>query len=399
MRVVLVRTDDEDTRAGVHDVFTPERLPCSWRYSTIAAPLCDPSRMCVHTGRHAHNHGLRTNGPPIHYPDNLAKWLQDAGVHTAHVGKWTTVSFSPTDYGPGWSEYRSTQQGRYYDFLTSRSSGPGLLITGQYHTDWVFQQAAQILGGTSGPIFLVVDLTAPHRSLNPAGNPIPAPRHLGSLDSWTPSWPPNFTLTGQEEQDAVFLARRRGECLMAVDEGVKLLTDVDPDAVMMRTSDNGLMMGSHGLLVVKNVPWREAFEVPLRARGPMFTAGETINRIVSNVDLAPTILELFQVSTPSGVILDGESLLQPTSRGYALVRGWNAPGGQCRTFSLIFSKRRTYILRHEGGTLDEQGCPLGTSEVSYDLIQDPYQMSPKTPTQAERDELDMLVGCSGGACL
>ena len=61
----------------------------------VSFPLCCPSRATLNSGQYAHNHGVRGNGPPrggfqaLTDRDNLlATWLQAAGYHTVHIGKY-----------------------------------------------------------------------------------------------------------------------------------------------------------------------------------------------------------------------------------------------------------------------------------------------------------------------
>ncbi len=73
--------------------------------------LCCPSRATFLTGQYSHNHGVLDNKAPsggftrfeaLHGDNNLAVWLQDAGYHTAMIGK--TLNGYPGDVGARWVE-------------------------------------------------------------------------------------------------------------------------------------------------------------------------------------------------------------------------------------------------------------------------------------------------------
>lgn len=54
--------------------------------------------------------------------------------------------------------------------------------------------------------------------------------------------------------------------------------------------DNGFMFGEHGL-IDKRAAYEESMRVPLVARCPsLFPAGRSIEQVVANIDIAPTML-------------------------------------------------------------------------------------------------------------
>ena len=91
--------------------------------------------------------------------------------------------------------------------------------------------------------------------------------------------------------------------LQAVDRAVgRLLRALEDtgrldDALVIFTSDNGLLWGEHRW-VKKEVPYEEAIRVPLvvRADGIVGEAPRTDGHLVANIDLAPTIAAAAGVS-------------------------------------------------------------------------------------------------------
>jgi N-acetylglucosamine-6-sulfatase len=75
----------------------------------------------------------------------------------------------------------------------------------------------------------------------------------------------------------------------------------------MFTSDNGFLRGQHRLDSGKANPYEEAIRVPLLARGPGFPEGVRDDRLVGNVDLAPTILDIAGADADRQI--DGRSIL------------------------------------------------------------------------------------------
>jgi len=86
------------------------------------------------------------------------------------------------------------------------------------------------------------------------------------------------------------------------------------DTVVVLTADHGEEFLEHGGLTHGQTLYREVLHVPLLVRLPGAVSGTTsIDRIVQQVDLLPTILELAGLDVPPG--LDGASLLRGEDDG------------------------------------------------------------------------------------
>jgi arylsulfatase A-like enzyme len=84
-------------------------------------------------------------------------------------------------------------------------------------------------------------------------------------------------------------------------------------ALVIYTSDNGMMWSAHGLLD-KRYPYAPSVHVPLFVRWPgHVTAGATSSNMVANIDVAPTILDATGTSFDPSQI-DGHDLLGPYVR-------------------------------------------------------------------------------------
>jgi uncharacterized sulfatase len=89
------------------------------------------------------------------------------------------------------------------------------------------------------------------------------------------------------------------------------------------TSDHGYMIGDHGLWHKGNAVWLvegktgvrpnmfdDAARVPLLISWPsVIASGTTITRVVSNLDVFPTILELAGLGLPANLTIRGRSLV------------------------------------------------------------------------------------------
>lgn len=79
------------------------------------------------------------------------------------------------------------------------------------------------------------------------------------------------------------------------------------NTVVMFTSDNGFLRGQHRLDSGKSNPYEEAIRVPLLVRGPGFPKRARDERLVGNIDLAPTILEI--AGAAGAQVIDRHSML------------------------------------------------------------------------------------------
>jgi arylsulfatase A-like enzyme len=107
--------------------------------------------------------------------------------------------------------------------------------------------------------------------------------------------------------------QQRLEALLSVDDAVASivakLRSVGElgNTLILFTSDNGFFHGEHRVPTGKVLVYEPSIRVPLLMRGPGIPRGKTLDQLVSNADLAPTILDAAH-ATP-GRAQDGRSLL------------------------------------------------------------------------------------------
>jgi arylsulfatase A-like enzyme len=151
-------------------------------------------------------------------------------------------------------------------------------------------------------------------------------------------------------------------------------------------SDNGLFRGDHGFMS-KALHYEESIRVPMFAVGPGITPG-TDNSLVTNVDIAPTLLDLAGVKVPE--TMHGKSLKKvllerkPLGREYVLFELPDANKVlETRPCYSLRSSRWKYIQTFEHGKHEPY-----TFEELYDLQADPFEMS----NVADQPEHTDLVG-------
>ncbi|MBA2450229.1 MAG: sulfatase-like hydrolase/transferase [Chloroflexi bacterium] len=143
-------------------------------------------------------------------------------------------------------------------------------------------------------------------------------------------------------------------------------TGQDENTYIFFTSDNGFHLGQHRLRSGKQAPYEEDIRVPLIVRGPGVDAGRVEERIVGNVDLAPTFARLAGVVAPEYV--DGRSLVP-------LLR--DDPPSEWR---------RAYLLQHEDSDGTDPQDPMDLDQQ----VQRPGRRQDRQPGRLDITEFTGL---------
>ena len=369
--ILVILTDDQTLDSLPHD---PPVMPYlqrqvqtsgEWTRFTNAfvnTPLCCPSRATMLTGLYSHHTGVEGNdeGADLDDSSTIATSLHDAGYRTGLVGKY--LNNYPFDRGayvpPGWDRFFAKENQSdatvYGDYtvvddgvVRTYGSGPR-----DYATDVLAREAVEFIRSTPQrqPFLLFFAPSAPHAPWVPAdrdagayaGMSIPDAPSVGEADvSDKPAWIRSLPPITEDQRGEFRSDRRRGyETLRAVDAALRSIDDAlrvrgeYGDTVVFYLTDNGYALGEHRW-ETKSCPYEPCVHIPFLVRVPGSPGGAD-DRLVSNVDLAPTIAELAGVRPARAQ--DGQSLVSalrgaapPTRNGVLLefaggggVPGWSA---------------------------------------------------------------------------
>ena len=393
----------------------------------VTNSICAPSRATVLTGKYSHLNGQMVNGPAFDgSQQTFPKLLQAAGYTTAMIGKWHLRS-APT----GFDHYQVlVGQGPYYN-PPIRTPTDTTIIEG-YTTDILTDLALNWLEDgrpKDKPFLLMYQHKAPHRNWQPGPDHIddfmdqefempatfyddhsghssaPAqsvmridqhlnandlkitpPRNLTDeqLARWNESYDPRNEavrasgLHGAELDQWKFNRYMRDylRAVQSVDDNIGRVLDyldetgLADNTVVIYASDQGWYLGEHGWYD-KRWMYEPSLKTPFIVRWPGQTeAGVRNSDLVSNVDFAPTFLDIAGADIPAD--MQGKSLVSilkegsdPDFRDAFYYQYYEYPASHC-------------VRRHYGVRTDRYKLIYfyGIDEWEmYDLQEDPDEVS------------------------
>jgi arylsulfatase A-like enzyme len=367
------------------------------------APWTSPSVASIFTSRYLSQHGVVAfNSVLAAEETTLAEVLRTAGYATGAFSANGLIS-RKAGFHQGFDEYRA-------HLLLG---DPGLRFTRPAkRADEITEEALRWLdsvrapNGATPPVFLYLHYMEPHA---PYG---PPPELLARVRAGKP--PLDVARVNQE-----FIASALGppspEVLdaildtydaevLAIDAALRRLMDAlerrDVDALVVITADHGEEFRDHGGWGHGKTLYDELIHVPLIVRAPGQTHGGVIRRLVSSVDIAPTVLEVARLEIPAS--FEGVSFardLDPGGTGTSLwrylARFWDD------------RPRPTAFSEHYRQTEAEAAIPSHQSSVVldgnklitwtdgrrefFDLERDPREQQPNRVDPLVRDDVSTTL--------
>jgi arylsulfatase A-like enzyme len=137
------------------------------------------------------------------------------------------------------------------------------------------------------------------------------------------------------------------------------------NTLIVITSDHGEAFGEHNFVGHLQSLEEHQLRIPLLIRRPRQPAGERVERLVSQVDLLPTILDAAGIAAPNHV--QGRSLLQPEAEGRDVTFAESYIDGDIRRLRPDYPERELAVL---SGNLRLISQSNGEIQV-FDLAADP----------------------------
>jgi arylsulfatase A-like enzyme len=324
--------------------------------------ICGPSRAAILTGKYSHVNGYYKNYKGGVF--NNQQWtypqaLKEAGYQTALVGKWHLAS-EPIGFDYYKYHISRGEQGLYWNpvyndnGVNRKEKGYATNLTTDFALDWLNSR------NTKEPFCLLLQFKAPHRQWAPdtkyenlwEGQEMPYPTTFNDTyegreltagdtemtmdyftrqdmkmippDSLSKSdrrkWSqfgfkpneiviPDENLSPQEVREWKYQKYIKDylATIRSVDDNIgRVLAylkehGLEENTVVIYASDQGFFLGEHGFFD-KRFMYEESLKMPLVIRYPgKIKPGTIVDDIVSNIDFAPTLLDMAGVAAPEQV--------------------------------------------------------------------------------------------------
>lgn len=341
--IVFLFADDQSTYSvgcyGNKDVKTPnmdqlgrDGVIFDKHYNTTA--ICMASRASVFTGMYEYKTGCNFSHGDMHedvWAKSYPVLLREAGYLTAFAGKFGIVvkgkglcaeDFDFWGGGPGQTNYQTSKNKSMQKYAAQY---PHSTLSYAAFAQDVIRESVE----RKKPFCLSISFKAPHKPATPdpqfddvyAGKTFTKPANFGrefgehlSLQSKSGRQYPRFTEWNYDTDYDGEMAKYHQQ-VYGIDVALGMILDelkaqdIADNTVIIYTSDNGYICGSHGY-GSKVLPMEESSRVPLMIydpRSPLNGKQMRCDRLTGNIDFAPTILELAGVPVPAN--MDGKSLL------------------------------------------------------------------------------------------
>ena len=412
--LVFLMSDDQSTYSmgcyGNDDVQTPnldglarKGMIFDNHYDTTA--ICMASRATVLTGMFEFktgcnfSHGDMANGI---WQKSYPMLLKEAGYRTAFAGKFgLDVSLEPggkerlivgKDFdkwggGEGQTSYKTKQNPTMRDYADEHPHST--LSYGAFGRDFIKESAE-----SDQPFCLSISFKAPHKPATPdpkfddiyKGKTFKKPANFGRENGT--HFAKQSQMDRQYERFHSWHYSDNYDKVMAtyhqqvygIDQAVGMIlaalaqTGTDKNTVVIYTSDNGFLCGSHGY-GSKVLPYEESTRVPMIIFDPREeNSGRSLrsDALTGNCDFAPTMLKLAGVPVPAN--MDGRDLMtlyrDPAAeihKALPLINVWGKSATHCLS---VVTKNHKYIYWYY--TDKEQG--MEPTEELYQLNKDPLEM-------------------------
>lgn len=416
MKNIIFYFSDQQRWDTVNEEVTPNLMKLAdegvlFENSFTCQPVCGPARSCLQSGMYATETGCYTNG--IALPRDitpLAEYFNRAGYQTAYIGKWHLGS----DKYPGIGVHcektaiPKDRQGKYQywraaDCLEFTSHGYGGYIfdgdgnkidfTG-YRADCINDFALEFLDkrDKDKPFFMFVSQLEPHHQND--HNHVEG--YKETIDKYKDyPLPDDLTfLKGNYKEmypDYISAINRLDYNVGKLVEKLKSLGIYD-DTIIIYTSDHGCHFLTRNF-EYKRSCHESSIHTPLIIKGGGFEGGKRDGRLVSLIDLPPTMLSMAGIKIP------------PNFKGFDLTKETDDPETQRKCVFLQISESqcgraiRTDRFMYSVKDLNPTGYLHENSKVYfedylYDLKKDPIEKHNlvKNPKYAHvRRELKYLL--------
>jgi len=359
-------------------------------------PVCGPTRAVLQSGVYPTTNGTHTNGRALPKDSTtLARLFNQAGYRTGYIGKWHLGDdqIVPADQRGGYQDWLGVNalemssdayQTRMWDENNNPVDLPG------YRVDACADAAIRYIDkNKERPFFLFLSFIEPHFQNHIDSYPAPD----GYEEKYTARWtPPDLQALGgtsaQHLPGYYGMVKRLDEAYGRVRDALKSL-HLDRDTIVLFTSDHGCHFKTRND-EYKRSGHESSIRIPCVATGPGFEGGGRIKKLVSNLDIPPTLLDAAGLGVPAH--FQGASALP-------LARDHRAPWrddmyvqiSESSVARALRTERFKYIVTAPNAHQwhDATAAEYAETEL-YDLHADPWELTNLVEYKTHRGIMDAL---------
>lgn len=312
-------------------------------------PVCGPARACLQTGMYATKNGCIENGIPMRETDvHIADLFNAAGYDTAYIGKWHLASRGMQYKQKGVPE--NLRGGYKYwlaaDLLEFSSNGSrGVLwdndcrevkfegVRADSMTDFALDY---LRDRRDKPFFLFISYLEPHHQNTSFRFECP-PGYEKQFENYPIPEDLNGLRGNYKRNYADYLG-----CCKSLDENVKRIVDelkssgLYENTLIVYTSDHGCHFMTRNL-EYKRSCHEGSVHIPLIVSGGAYKDMGRTDRLVSLIDLPPTLLTAAGIDVPEN--FDGIALQSGKERDCVFAQISESHNGRC-----VITKQYTYSI-------------------------------------------------------
>lgn len=370
-------------------------LDKSMNYSQAytVCPLCMPARAAMWSGKYPHETNILTNvEPPEQFVNlnspTLGEVFSNANYDTVHFGKKHDAGalrgfkIAPDEVATDLTSELPINKDSFFDVTTTAN------------------MVNYLKNNSKQPFLAVADLNNPHNICQFVGEN--EKLKLPDLEK-LPELPVNFECQDWETRPVgvrhiccthprqrqttnwsrehyrhylyayarymEMVDRQVGEILQALEEA-----NLSDNTIIIFTADHGENMAAFGLVTKHLSFYQNAINIPLSIYNPKKPNKKGVSkRLVSNLDLFPTLCELANIEAPAH--LSGSSILSGEPPRYVVSEWTSEYFNTVSPGRMLLDKEYKYIHYLEGN-----------GEELYDLVNDPYEMNNLAP-KTEKAEI------------
>lgn len=379
------------------DTLTPDIMPNLWQFSEEGArftnsytcqPVCGPARACLQTGKYATQCECFRNGISLPKDEKtIADYFNENGYDTAYIGKWHLASDRklkgknfektavPKELQGGYKYWRAADVLEFtshgYDGYVFDENSNRLDFTG-YRADAINDFALEYIikrNDEDKPFFMFVSQLEPHHQ-NDHGHfegfretvdnfkNYPVPDDLKFLRGNYKEEYPDY-LSAINRLDYNF-----GKLIETLKE-----KGLYENTVVIYTSDHGCHFKTRNS-EYKRTCHESAIHTPLVIGGGAYKKGKEDDRLVSLIDLPPTMLDFADIYIPS--TFSGISILEQDKKD---IRRENVfiQISESQVGRAIRTKKYKYSVRALKPGFSAKDSKVYFEDYLYDLDNDPYE--------------------------